>query len=966
MNRLFFIFLIAFLILSVKLNIMYAQPTNLGTPIVVNHTKKEIKSGTQTWDIATDNRGFTYFANNSGLVIFDGYNWENHPIANNTVVRSVAIDTEGRIYVGGQGDFGFFEPNIQGTLTYKSLLKFLKKQVAFEDVWDIVVREEGVFFRTNYHVFRYDYKFEVESAFYAETSLLCMGIFGKKLTIQDGSNVFYEYGSNGFKPRTVNTTFDQGRISSVINYLNDTILLTTINNGIFYESKDGFKPWVTPYDTYLRKNIIYCATYLPDGQIILGTSFDGVIVLDENRRIAHHLNKKVGLQNNTILSAMMSQDGNIWLGLDNGIDLVDMNAPFRYFFPDGDLEGTGYAATLYDGQLYFGTNTGLYTIPWQKHYQPSEKEKAHLVEGTQGQVWSLNHVGNQLLVGHHEGAFHINKKSGKKIADLGGVWKFVPLTEKLMIAGHYQGLAMFELKEDTWRFKYHIKGFQESARIITKDMNNNIWIAHPYRGVYKIGQKEIFKEIIHPVKYSSDNPAGKNFRNVFYNINNDVILDDGNDLYRYIPGNDQTEKYIDLTDYLPGKTAINFLMKDEFKNIWYGTEKETAMLVPEKSFNHSYKKYFINDIVGLLPNTFESIVTLDDQNVIFSTEKGFLFFNPKKYVNDTSSVKILLSTVTLNTPKDSVLFKGYTSKNIDIPEFSLRHTQNNISFYFTVMSSGKKEFISYSYQLRGANKSWSEWSIDPKVTFTSLPPGRYILMMKAKNHAGKESQPYEVRISIGYPWYRTPLAYLFYFSGFVILIFFVLNKQKEKHETEKSLLLESNKKREKEHLIHAEASKEEITRLQNEKLLAELNYKNQELTSFTYHLVNKNELISEITDVVNKLEHKLVDQPEIKKELKQITKLTEQNSDVDTDWQNFVKSFDQVHTNFYKRLNEEFKDLSPNDYKLCTYLRMNLATKEIASLMNISIRSVETNRYRLRKKLGLDSDTNLSQFLMNY
>lgn len=83
----------------------------------------------------------------------------------------------------------------------------------------------------------------------------------------------------------------------------------------------------------------------------------------------------------------------------------------------------------------------------------------------------------------------------------------------------------------------------------------------------------------------------------------------------------------------------------------------------------------------------------------------------------------------------------------------------------------EKEFISYSYLLRGANKSWSEWSIDPKVTFTSLPPGKYILMMKAKNHAGKESQPYEVRISIGYPWYRTPLAYLFYFSGFVILIF---------------------------------------------------------------------------------------------------------------------------------------------------------------------------------------------------
>ena len=90
MNRVFFASLFIWLILNAMLSIVSAQPTNLGTPIVVNHTKKEIKSGTQTWDIATDNRGFTYFANNSGLVIFDGYNWENHPIANNTVVRSVA------------------------------------------------------------------------------------------------------------------------------------------------------------------------------------------------------------------------------------------------------------------------------------------------------------------------------------------------------------------------------------------------------------------------------------------------------------------------------------------------------------------------------------------------------------------------------------------------------------------------------------------------------------------------------------------------------------------------------------------------------------------------------------------------------------------------------------------------------------------------------------------------------------
>ncbi|MBK7475332.1 MAG: hypothetical protein IPI11_04665 [Haliscomenobacter sp.] len=148
--------------------------------------------------------------------------------------------------------------------------------------------------------------------------------------------------------------------------------------------------------------------------------------------------------------------------------------------------------------------------------------------------------------------------------------------------------------------------------------------------------------------------------------------------------------------------------------------------------------------------------------------------------------------------------------------------------------------------------------------------------------------------------------------------------------------------------------------------MTELHFKNQELTSFTYHLVNKNELISEINAVVHRLEHKLNDHPEVKKELRQILKLTDKNADVDANWQDFIKNFDQVHAHFYKRLTEEFKDLSPNDYKMCTYLRMNLTSKEIASLMNISIRSVETNRYRLRKKLGIDPSTNLNQFLMNY
>lgn len=952
-------------ILIISYNHLLSQPTNLGYPLVTNYTKKAIKSGTQTWDIISDDKGYTYFANNTGLLVFDGYSWEIHPIPNNTILRSVGIGPDGLIYVGGQGEFGYFSPNEIGKLEYTSLSKTLDKKIAFDDVWDIVINKSGVFFRTDLYVFKSDFKGKTEAIFYSENSLLYIGQWRDKLVIQDGKNVLYEYHQNKFEQWDINNKFDKGRISSVINYANDTLLVTTIDNGIFYEVNHNFYPWKTEDDNFLRKNIIYAATYLPPGEIVLGTSLNGVVILDKNRKITQHLNKNHGLQNNTVLSTMVTKDGNIWLGLDNGIDMVDLRAPFRHFYPDKLLEGTGYAAMVFDGMLYFGTNTGLYAMPWKKHYNPTEKEKAQLVQGTKGQVWSLNVIDGQLLVGHHQGAFLIQKYESKKITDLLGIWKFISISDKLTLAGHYKGLVLFGHNGNNWQLKNHIKGFNESSRIITKDNNSNIWVSHPYRGVFQIDKNELLSGNVSPVNYSTHNASGISLRNVFYKIGQDIIFDDGKSLYKYQSETNAPVPYNALSAYLPTDSPLNFLIANDENNIWLGTSKNTTYLAKDNASNTTFKKYDINETTGLLPGGFETLYAIDSHNVIFPSEKGFLFLNPSQLVSDSMGIDVMLSKVQLHIPEDSILYMRH-KKMEALPSICLPHYANNISFYLMVNTSGSKDFIQFSYKLGMGDNNWSAWSNDAKISFSSLPSGNYSLWVKAKNHAGKESQLLEIPFSISYPWYRTWWAYILYIVGFGFIAYQVYKKQNARHEIEKSTILEKNKLNEEAHIIKAEASKAEITRLQNEKLLAELNYKNQELTSFTYHLVNKNELITEITDVVNKIDHKLSDKPEIRKELKQIIKLTEKNIDVDGDWQNFIKSFDEVHTNFYKRLHETFKDLSPNDYKMCTYLRMNLTTKEIATLMNISIRSVETNRYRLRKKLGLDSETNLTQFLMTF
>lgn len=938
------------------------QPTNLGIPSVINYAKKKINSGTQTWDVATDNKGFSYFANNSGLLVYDGYNWTNFSLPNNTVVRSVAIGKQGNIYVGGQSEFGYFSPKKNGQLVYTSLMSRLSDSTPFEDVWDIVVYGEDVFFRTDFQIFKFDGVNTVTNVYRKNTSLLFIGIWKGKLLIQDESKILYEYVGQGFVKRKMNDVFNSGRISAVIDYINDTVLIATIDQGIFYESTSGFLPWKTTHDAFLKKNIIYCGSVLFDGQLVLGTSFDGVVIMDKHRRIIQHLNKNHGMQNNTVLSAAITHDGNIWLGLDNGIDMIDLNDPLRHYFPDKTLEGTGYTSILYQNSLFFGTNTGLYNLPWKKYYTPEEKESGQIVPNTQGQVWSLNLSNNDLLVGHHSGAFMINQNKATRISDLLGIWKFIRLNDQLALAGYYKGLSVFEKRNNSWHFLYKIKGFDESARIISKVQSGNIWIAHPYRCVYKISETDLALGKVTPISYSSENPDKRKFRNMFFEIGSSIIMDDGNDLFKYNHFSNRTEVFDLLSYYLPKDDRLKFMVADDFKNVWYGTENETGFLMPDKTFQPSYTKFTINELTGLLPGGFESVYTIDEHNVVFPTEKGFLFFDPSKYINDTSRLVLLISKIILKSNQDSILF---TIHKGGLPVIVLKSKENNLVVKLSVTATGNKDFVSYCYKFEGSSV-WSSWSKDPTIAFNNLTSGNYTLQIKAKNGMGKESEVQTISIKIGFPWYRTWWAYVLYTIAIFYVLYLGYRKQKIKHEVEKSSIIEKSKKREEEHLINAEASKEEITRLQNEKLIAELNYKNQELTSFTYHLVNKNELISEIKEIINKVDHKLHDHPEIKKDLKNVIKLTEQNSDVDQDWENFIKSFDQVHTNFFKRLKEDFKDLSPNDYKMCTYLRMNLTTKEIASLMNISIRSVETNRYRLRKKLGLESDINLSQFLMNF
>lgn len=289
---------------------------------------------------------------------------------------------------------------------------------------------------------------------------------------------------------------------------------------------------------------------------------------------------------------------------------------------------------------------------------------------------------------------------------------------------------------------------------------------------------------------------------------------------------------------------------------------------------------------------------------------------------------------------------------------------NALVFSWSSNDFADADFITYSFRLKGLNNKWSDWSPNTSTVFNNLPPGTYTFEVKARNKDLVESTPASWSFVVQAAWYASYWAYSIYAVLLVGGLAYALYTQQKKFEKEKARLESAHQQREALHLERVQQSEAEIEKLRNEKLQAEISHKNTELATATMHLVQKSELMNNLRKTLQKISSRKNLDQEIKTEIERLIRVIDRDANIDEEWNRFSRHFDEVHSDFLLRLRKTHPQLSPNDYKLCAYLRMNLTTKEIASLLNLSVRGVEASRYRLRKRLGLSSNENLIDFLL--
>ena len=910
-------------------------------PPIENYAPEIYGAENQNWSISQSEDNYIYVANSSGLLEFNGAKWKLYPTPNKSSLRSVNVIGE-RIYTGCYMEFGYWKKNDFGNLIYFSLSKKLKEPLLEEEFWNIVKFDNWVLFQSLHRIYIYNTVDESFNSINSNTNLPKVFKVDASIYFQKMNDGLYKI-ENGNPVLISNHPILQNNILVNIFSVDKKILFLTQEKGFYFFEGEKLSKWDFPANDDISSMSVYSSLQLADRSLILGTISNGIYHLDSNGNLLENINQKNGLNNNTVLSLFEDRDHNVWLGMDNGISVVNFNSPFSIFNDIYGNLGTVYTSVIFNNNLYLGTNQGLF------YKKTNSNEDFKFVQGTNGQVWCLKVIDTTLFCGHNIGTFTINDTNAKLISDKMGTWDIKPINnnKNLLLQGNYDGLFVLEKTNNTWKIRNKIEGFNISSRHFELIDNNQLFVSHEYKGVFKLKINNDFTKVL---QYSTETSVPKGLKSSLIKYNNDIIYTIKEGIFRY---NHKNQKFI--KDSL---MSVNFLANDNFfsgnlvvdsktNTLWGFTEKNIVYFTPGK-LNSILKAIRIylpaslrRDIAG-----FESMTNLTGRQYLYGTSRGYIILNLDK-INTDRPFKIVINSIdknTLNAQSTPVSLKNNNT---------FEYKNNNLVLTFSVPEFSKYSDVNYQYQLKGMYDEWSNWSTNSEVFFKNLPAGNYTFNVKAKigNVLSNNVASYSFRVDR--PWLLSTPMILIYLMLFSALLFLIHNLYKNYYAKQKQKLME---RKQRDFSLSQLENEKVIMRLKNEKFQVEIFSKTRELSASTMNIINKNELLRTIKDELTLVKDKT--------NIKPVIKIINKNIANTSDWELFQEAFNNADSDFLKKLKAEHPSLTPNDLRLCAYLRLNLSSKEIAPLLNISVRSVEIKRYRLRKKMDLPHENSLVAYIL--
>jgi signal transduction histidine kinase/CheY-like chemotaxis protein len=767
----------------------HAQPqTDLGIPVLHNYSTKDSDLG-QVWAVIQDRRGVIFFGGQSIVTEYDGVTWRKLPLPS-AVARSFAMDSAGKIWVGASANFGYLEPDANGTLQYVSLLeKIPPEHRAFTDLWQVLITPQGNFFRAYERLFRWDGKsmhvWTTNTRFQALAE-----VRGHIYTSQDGIGL-QEIVGDELRDLPGGAAYKDSAKLSVYPYDNGRMLVSARGETLTLYDGQKVTPFPTQADDYLKKNELYTYTPLPDGSLCVNTIRGGAVILEHDGRIRRILAKDAGLQSQTVLSSYSDREGGLWLGLGLGVTRVEINSPISIFSRDAILDVASYKGSPYAAAGTGGTALFRLT-PDSKTGLPSLQPIPN--SGSQGFGLLPIHdptgkVPDQLLAATSNGIMKIEGDTASPaVAGLQGLTQGannLVQSRKFpnrVFAGHPGWVSSIRWEDGKWIDEGRLPNFTSGVDNLAEDSDGALWVATMDRKILRItvastGMRESTGEFL---------------------TAKDGLVD--GEMYVTFAGGNMFVIPQPPKNFLRWDAATHRLVPDN--RFFLPTKDPEALALPIPLDNGDVFSVTLSSNgqrQGLFKRKPDGSYALDEEpfrllsrfniNQVHSEPDGYWIagndgivrFDPRVKSSGEKSFTTLVRQVTSGS-KD-IVFGG--APLAAASELKLPHDRNSLRFEFAAPTYGDEEATQYQYFLDGADPDWSAWGKQKEANYGTLGPGSYRFRVRARNLEGSTGEEGVYSFSILPPWYRTGWAYSLYSLLFLICAG-VARQGVVKHEREKS------------------------------------------------------------------------------------------------------------------------------------------------------------------------------------
>lgn len=934
--KLFFKTFVAFLY-SFMLSHVQAQEL----PPIELYTTSVYNAENQNWSISQSDNKYIYVANNKGLLEYDGAKWELYPSPNETIMRSVLVK-DNRIYTGCYMEFGFWEHNQFSELVYTSLSnELIDTLIEDEQFWSILAFDDLILFQSLNRIYIYNTTELTYNIIESEYIIRKMYLINNVVYFQKEGDGIYNIINGSAKLVTNENVVKTNEVVNMF-FHNEKLLIQTKEKGFYTLTNSSLSPWNIPANKLLNSVTVYNSIQLTDKSFALGTISNGIIHLTAEGQINYQINQINGLSNNTVLSLFEDYDKNIWLGLDNGINCINIWSPFKIYNDEKGELGTIYASKIFNNNLYLGTNQGLFVKPLN-----SSKKEFEFIAGTKGQVWCLVSYDDTLFCGHNSGTFIINNNKAQLISNIEGTWDIKPIEENpdLLLQGNYNGLHVLKKTNNKWSYRNSIDGFNMSTKYFERYKTNQLIVNHEYKGVFQLTLDNNFNEVLEITKDSSVS-IGKNSNLIRYN--NTIFYSYKEGVYKF----DDTKKefeydslYSNLLkkqDFTTGKLVVD----KQNNRLWSFSNQSINYVTPEEFKDStsitriSLPKSLRKEMTG-----YENISLIDDNKYLLGSSTGYI-------IVDMERIEDQKYTIAINSVSKNIV-NGSVEKVDKSIVGNFKNNENNIEFTFSVPEFDKYLETEYQYQLKGIYDNWSQWSTQSRELIKNLPFGSYTFNVRARVGNKLSENVASYKFEIERPWYYTNTAIFGYLLGVFLFSIFMHNIYKGYYSKQRQQLVQRSAR---DLELKKLENEQQLMSFENEKLKQDMESKNSELAISTMSIIKKNEFLSTIKKELSQIKEE--------NKVNAVIKLIDKNLNNTDDWKLFEEAFNNADKDFLKKVKLKHKTLTPNDLRLCAYLRLNLSSKEIAPLLNISPRSVEVKRYRLRKKMQLEHETSLTNYIL--